>query len=141
STSATKALESRGFTVALSESNSDRPQGEVLAQSLAPGTQVDEGSEVRLTISKGQPKVQIPDLTGLSKATATAALKKRGLKVDVQEVDTTDPTQVGKVIDQSPGPNSDATKGDPVTIKIGKAPADSSNGGSTTPAPPTPPGQ
>jgi beta-lactam-binding protein with PASTA domain len=51
------------------------PAGAVVSQSPKPGTSLKEGSTVSVVPSLGKPSVSIPSLTGLTCATATAALQ------------------------------------------------------------------
>src|SRR5581483_10256509 len=55
-------LEQLGLTVVQRAQNSDRPQGEVLAQDPQPGTQVAKNSTVTLTVSSGTGQVTVPNV-------------------------------------------------------------------------------
>jgi beta-lactam-binding protein with PASTA domain len=133
--SAEKQLEARGFQVVIVEKESDQTEGQVLAQTPAGGTKVDEGSRVTLTVAKAKPKVTVPDVTGQDEASARAALEGRKLKVKVKHQDTTDQTQDGQVLDQNPASGTEVTEGDTVTIVVGQFAAD---GGTGLPPPPSP---
>ncbi|MFL5911888.1 MAG: PASTA domain-containing protein [Gaiellaceae bacterium] len=134
------ALEDAGFKVTVVKQESDQPKNQVISQDPAPNSTVDKGSRVTITISKGQPKVSVPDVRGLSKNDAKRQLEQAGFKVSVTERAVTDPTQEGNVVDQSPAPGSDEAKGSSVTITVGKAPPATggtpTTGDTTAPGPP-----
>jgi beta-lactam-binding protein with PASTA domain len=127
------ALQDAGFKVTVEKQESDQPKNQVISQNPAGNSTVDKGSRVTIVISKGQPKVQVPDVTGLSKNDAKSQLEQAGFKVKAVNQAVTDPSQDGVVISESPAPNSNQTKGSTVTITVGKAPP---NTGGTTTAPP-----
>jgi serine/threonine-protein kinase len=137
--SAEKALEARNLRVAVTEEASDKPKGEVIAQNPAPTTQVDEGSTVALTVSKGQDKVPLPDVTGRTVDEARAILEGAGFRVKVKDRDTGNPLEDGVVLEQQPGSSAgDQPKGSAVTIVVGRA---TGTGGGGTPPPPAGGGQ
>jgi beta-lactam-binding protein with PASTA domain len=129
-------LEDAGFKVTVQKQESDSPKNQVIAQDPPANTTVNKGSRVTITISKGQPKVDVPDETGEAKNAAKRALEQAGFKVTVTEKAVNDPTQEGMVIEQSPPGGSQQTKGSTVTITVGKAPP--STGGTPTTGESTP---
>lgn len=99
----------------------ERPQGTVLAQSPAPGTEVDEGSAVDLVVA-GSGGVVMPDLAGLTRAEAEAAVVAAGLVVE-RVIDVySDDVPAGQVADQTPVAGSTVTAGSPVTISVSLGP-------------------
>jgi serine/threonine-protein kinase len=102
--------------------NSDTvPSGSVMTESPAPGTSVDKGSTVTLTISLGKPQVQIPDESGKDPATAGADLKGLNLQVtQATEASNTEPS--GKVTRTSPAAGSNVATGSTVTIFVSSGP-------------------
>ena len=110
------------------------PEGTVLAISPAPGSRLRAGSEVVLTVASGQ--VQVPDVRGLSREEAVAALQQSGFSVGIQPRD--DPGAPDRVLDQSPV-NQLAGRGTAVVIVVSQLPAPPSPAPSASPAPsPTP---
>ncbi len=91
---------------------------------ISPGVGTPVAKEAQITLTIGQPpgSAKVPDLKGLSPSDAEAKLKEAGLTLNpsVQEVDTDDQDQVGKVISQTPQAGSDAQQGSSVSISIGK---------------------
>ena len=78
-----------------------------------------------LYVSKGPKESTIPDVTSLDEASATQTLEQSGFAVDVQEQDTTDPSQDGIVLSQDPPGGTKAKPGTTVTIVVGRLVDDS----------------
>jgi len=58
------------------------PDGEIIAQDPAPGTEIPRGGSISVVVSRGQPFVAVPgDLTGLPFSEASAKLAEVGLAV------------------------------------------------------------
>jgi len=115
---AQQALEAAGFGWSLDgDVDSDQPKGTIGAQN--PSGTAGRGSVISLQISRGN-LTGVPDVVGQNAAQAETALKQAGFKVRTQSEDTTDPTKVGIVLSQDPGPGSPAKPGDQITIVIGK---------------------
>jgi eukaryotic-like serine/threonine-protein kinase len=62
------------------------PAGTVIGQDPGGGEKTDKGNAVRITVSKGKPKVTVPDVVGRQQADAVAALTAAHLKVSVAHV-------------------------------------------------------
>jgi serine/threonine-protein kinase len=94
--------------------------GKVINSNPAAGVQVAERSNVDLTVGSGPAFVNVPALQGMSVADATALLKSQGLVLGKQtNQPTNDSTQVGKVVNSSPGPGQRVKGGSPVDIAVG----------------------
>ncbi|WP_457947360.1 Stk1 family PASTA domain-containing Ser/Thr kinase [Pseudarthrobacter sp. alpha12b] len=104
------------------------PAGIVITSNPAPGQSVGVGSSVELIVSTG--KVVVPELRGLGREEAEAALKERGLVPSVIEVENSQ-VEPGKVTDQSDPANAAVDQGKTITVVVAKAPA-------PPPPPPTP---
>ncbi|GAA1059392.1 transglycosylase domain-containing protein [Agromyces bracchium] len=125
---ARQAIEAAGFQFEQGpEVDSDQPKGMVAGTD--PSGQAGRGSLVRVLISNGK-VAGVPDVRGMDRDSAESTLEGAGFRVQVREEDTTDPSQDGVVISQSPDAGASAKAGDRVTIVVGKLSA----GG------PTPPG-
>jgi beta-lactam-binding protein with PASTA domain len=96
-------LRSLGLHWNLTTRSSERTRGTVLEQDPAPGSKVEKGVAVTLTISSGPSEVVVPDVTGLDAASARAQLADAGFDITVVDQPTSDPDQDGVVVDQSPG--------------------------------------
>jgi serine/threonine-protein kinase len=117
--SAEQLLTDAGLEPAIEETESDKPEDEVISQNPAAGFEVDKGSRVTVTVSKGIPTVSVPDVQGSNRRDAVAELRAAGLVATVHEQDVTDPAQDGVVIDQRPGVGTQLDKGKQVVIIIG----------------------
>ena len=125
---ATATLQDAGFKVSEVKQDSNQPKGQVISQSPSSGVSVAEGTRVTITVSRGIPKVSVPDVTGKSTVDATNTLKSAGFNVSVNEVEASK-DQVGKVISQSPAAGSQQDKGSTVTITVGKKKKSKKNNG------------
>jgi serine/threonine-protein kinase len=118
---AVQQIRGRGFVPSVEEIESKEPEGQVIRQSPSAGSQLPPGSTVSITVSKGEEKATIPNLIGKLRAEAVEAVRAAGLKPTVQEQETEVPSQVGRVTDQFPPPNSEVKPGSSVTLVVGKA--------------------
>jgi eukaryotic-like serine/threonine-protein kinase len=129
---AKSALEGRGFVVSRVDIQSDKAEGVVAAEDPPPGTPVDKGSTITLSVSKGPATTQVPDVRNQDQATAESLLTGAGLTPAVTFVPVTDPSQDGIVISQNPAANSDAKSGEVVIINVGQLQQGTPGGDTTT---------
>jgi serine/threonine-protein kinase len=125
---AKSTLEAAGLTVRAEEVFSDKvDKGDVVAQSPQPGTRVQKGAEVALSVSKGEEpaaNVKVPDLSGMTEDEARAALDKVGLDgVDLLAYSATVPK--GDVGAQAPAAGASVAPGTQVAFILSKGPAPS----------------
>jgi serine/threonine-protein kinase len=118
--SAAGSLQGAGFAVARRDVDSSQPKDTVIDQQPKGGGSAARGSTVTLYVSKGPKEATIPDVTSQDEASAQQTLEQSGFSVDVQEQDTTDPSQDGIVLDQDPVGGTKAKPGTTVTITVGK---------------------
>ncbi len=128
--------------------SSTQPAGTVLAQSPSTGTPVHAGEKVNLTIAKAPREVEVPNVVGAAEAAAAAALKHAGFTSRSEPRATSEQSQVGVVLEQSPAGGAHARKGATVTIVVGKlgtattTPTTTTGTTTTTTTPPaTPPAE
>lgn len=123
-TQAKAKLEKLGFVVVQAEIADKTAKGTVVSIDPAAGTTATAGSKITVSVSTGPATttVKMPDLSGLTPAQAAAALKEKGIQSQPQqtEVMVTDPTQVGKVVNQTPAAGSDVATDANVTVGVGK---------------------
>jgi serine/threonine-protein kinase len=112
---ATTNLQQLGFTVERAEGRSAAvPKGAVMAVAPAPSAGAQPyGSTVTITVSQGVPQVEVPDLKGMSKDEAVAALQAVGLKADTVTFVAGD-----KVFNQSPKKGEVVDQGTTVRILL-----------------------
>ncbi|MEY2442669.1 MAG: eukaryotic-like serine/threonine-protein kinase [bacterium] len=122
---ATQRLHNEGFKVGYVRDNSDKPRNTVVGQSPSGGSSVDEGSTVTLNISDGPLMQEVPNVVGLGRRAARRALTDAGF--EVQERRVPDGTvAIDRVIRQSPPGNSQAARGQTVTLDVSTGPAQGS---------------
>jgi serine/threonine-protein kinase len=100
--------------------DSDKPEGEVIKQSPTAGASIDEGSRVRLDVSKGPKPVGVPSVIGLSFESASSTLLGRGFAVSRIDVESDDPR--GTVVAQSPGAGTSQAPGTTIRLSVSKGP-------------------
>jgi serine/threonine-protein kinase len=101
-----------------SEVDSEKAAGTVLTQNPAPDTSVDEGTTVKLTVSKGN-LATVPNVVGKNLNTAVGMLSNAGFTPKVLFRDDGS-VQEGQVIEQNPAGNQQKQKGSTVTIVVAR---------------------
>ncbi|MEO3783857.1 PASTA domain-containing protein [Actinocorallia sp. B10E7] len=99
----------------------EHPPGLVLSTAPGSGTTVTAGSTVALVVSLEPDQVLVPDLTGLTAAEASAALRRTDLGVIRAVRETTDVPE-GRVAASSPAAGQPADPGSKVTVYVARAP-------------------
>ena len=97
--------------------SSDAPAGTITAQDPAPDTEVNIGSTVNITVSKGQEQGQVPNVVGLSQSDAESTLDAAGFAVVTTKASSTS-VPAGDVISQSPAAGTVMAAGASVTIQV-----------------------
>ena len=100
---------------------SQKPVGQVTAQTPKAGETAIEGSEVEVRVSKGAQEVEVPGVVGMSEANARTTLETAGFEVTSTEAPDDD-TPEGLVAAQSPEGGTKAAKGSTVAITISTGP-------------------
>jgi serine/threonine-protein kinase len=118
---ADQKLVALGFTVTrVPDPTSTRPEGEVLKQDPAQGTQLEAGKPVALTFSSPEEKV-VPDVAGQTAAAATKTLTQAGW--DVVEVPEPSATvEAGKVTRTDPPANGKLKIGQQIKLFTSSGP-------------------
>jgi serine/threonine-protein kinase len=117
---AKRAIRQAGFNVKVKKAYSDTvPAGKVISASPAPGTSLDRGGDVTITVSRGQQAIPAPKLTGLSESAAKQQLSAAGLQADVTRQESAAAPHT--VLAQDPAPGTPLHKGDTVKLTVAKA--------------------
>ncbi|WP_307783086.1 Stk1 family PASTA domain-containing Ser/Thr kinase [Streptomyces sp. MBT53] len=103
------------------EFSDDVPKGFVISTDPGAGTERHAGSAIALTVSKGS-AVDVPDVTGEDLDEAKSDLQDAGLTVKVSDTEVTSEYDAGQVAQQTPAGDSQAAKGDTVTLTLSKGP-------------------
>ena len=117
---ATTALEEAGLELNtdVEQVNDEAPAGEIISQNPAGGAQLSKGSKVRVTVSKGQKEVSVPDVSGMDRDRAVDMLSSMDFDVTVNSVDSELPeNQVLRVVEQG----QKLPKGSQVTLEVSNA--------------------
>jgi serine/threonine-protein kinase len=118
---ALNTLRKAGFQTDINEESSDTvKKGIVIGTTPQGGTLLGAGDRVTVDVSSGPPRFAVPNLIGLDQDAAETALEDKDLVPVVQEQESDQPE--GKVFQQDPAPNTQASKGDRVTITVSKGP-------------------
>jgi serine/threonine-protein kinase len=117
------ALSNLGLKVSSNTKDSPKDEGTVLSVDPEPGSTVDRGSAVTITVSSGN--VSVPDLTGKNKNDAVKILQNGShkLQVEVNE-EHSDSEEPGTVLSQNPEGGAKLSPGSTVTLTV----ADDSSG-------------
>jgi beta-lactam-binding protein with PASTA domain len=100
---------------------SDQPEGQVVAQDPKADATVREGSTVRLSVSKGQELIAVPDVLQQDEASARVELETNGFRVSVAS-EPSDDVEAGLVFAQDPEPGEEAQRGSTVEIVVSEGP-------------------
>ncbi|APT91604.1 serine/threonine protein kinase [Corynebacterium phocae] len=115
---AAKKLEAEGLELDSNikeENDSNAPAGEIIAQTPVGGSQLSQGSKVRVTISKGANKVRVARVQGMDLQDARNTLESQGLEVSFNLVDSEKPeNQVLSVSNQG----EEVREGQVVTLEV-----------------------
>ena len=117
---AVKALEELGLKFEVEEeSNKKVEAGVVFEQDVEEGTEVNKGSTVKIKISAGAKKVQVPSVIGSTEADAKSALSKAGFSVTVVYEEDKG-KEDGTVLKQSIDAGKEVVDGSSITITVNK---------------------
>jgi serine/threonine-protein kinase len=108
-------LEGRNLKIkrASEEYNKEIKKGIVISQDPQPGSELEEGKEVSVIISKGPKMVAVPDVSGLRSAEAAAKLTRAGFDTRNKE---------DQVISTEPDVGEEVPEGSKVTLVISEGP-------------------
>ncbi|MCR4599300.1 MAG: PASTA domain-containing protein [Acetatifactor sp.] len=104
-----------------SEYSNEVAEGNVISQSVAPGTTAHQGDKVNLVVSLGKKMVNMPYVVAKPEADAQSMLRDAELKVKV-EYDYSDSFLKGNVISQSVAKDTKLLVGTEVTIVVSMGP-------------------
>jgi eukaryotic-like serine/threonine-protein kinase len=134
---ATQQLETDGFTNlnTVQEASDSVPSAQVVRTDPPAGQTVPLDTKINIYVSTGAQKVQLPGEIGKTEADARADLEAKGFSVST--LNRIDDANIGKVVDQSPGPNTQVDPKSSVVLTIGIASTSPSTGTTSTTGPTT----
>jgi eukaryotic-like serine/threonine-protein kinase len=115
-------VEAEGLESDVTTQPSEAQEGTVFAQDPSAGTDVDEGSTVRLSVSGGPESTPVPNAVGLPESQARDRLVDAGFQVETRDVFAED--EPGTVVAQEPAAGAETAKGATVTINVSKGSAE-----------------
>ena len=120
---ARKALTDAGLALgAITDAYSeDVPQGQVISQSAASGSQLAHDSAIDVVLSKGREPLTVPSLNGMSADAAKSAIEGLGLVATPTEA-FSDTVAEGHVISQQTNEGTILHRGDTVAYTVSKGP-------------------
>ncbi len=121
------------------QTSAEQSPGTVIEQSPPAGSSLPAGGKVNLTVAQAPTEVAVPNVVGQNEAQASAALGKAGFTPQASTQTTTEASQVGIVLRQSPEAGHKSRKGATVTIAVGVLGPQTTPTTTTTPTPPATP--
>ncbi|HKR50925.1 MAG TPA: Stk1 family PASTA domain-containing Ser/Thr kinase [Pseudonocardiaceae bacterium] len=117
---AQRNITGNSLTVQIQEVDSTAPKGQVLKQNPDGGTAVKAGTQVVLTVSRGN-QLQMPDLRGQTRSQAANTLQRLGFNGTLRQVGVpvNDPDQVGIVVAQDVPAGTGFARDQTITITVG----------------------
>ncbi|MGH3870888.1 MAG: Stk1 family PASTA domain-containing Ser/Thr kinase [Pseudonocardiaceae bacterium] len=110
------------LTPQIQEVDSSVAKGQVLKQNPAGGTEVKAGTQVTLTVSRGN-RLPMPELRGQTPEQALSALRQLGWTGLLQRTNvvTSDPNLVGRILSQDVAAGSGFTPDQTINITVGQS--------------------
>ncbi|HEX8123512.1 MAG TPA: Stk1 family PASTA domain-containing Ser/Thr kinase [Solirubrobacteraceae bacterium] len=118
---AARTLRNEGFKPVAERVRNSRPDGEVIAQDPGPGTKLEVGEEVTLTVSSGPGLAGVPSVEGLTRKQARKRLTDAGFRVRERR-EPSDDVAEGKIVEAAPASGSQVEVGSVVTIVVSTGP-------------------
>ena len=117
---AVSALVSAGLEANVVRVNSLQPVDTVTATDPKAGTELIEGSTVRVNVSKGPRPITVPNVIGTAFESAESQLQGVGFAVAREDVD--DESDAGIVVGQTPAAGTQQPKGSVITLQVSSGP-------------------
>jgi eukaryotic-like serine/threonine-protein kinase len=115
---ATANLQNAGLNPSIIQVTNNKKSGTVIHQDPQPGTKVNDGSSVTLTVSQGPGSTTVPSVTGLPQKQAEQAIRQSGLKVGRIETETSNSVLAGSATRTDPGAGVSLPVNNAVTLFI-----------------------
>ncbi len=121
---AQKTLEAEGLKVGASDFvySDEYAEGEVIGTTPEAGSKVTKETEIRMQVSKGSQKIEVPYVVGESDGDAQAILKAENLVVNKVTYEYDENVAKGKVVSQSIKAGKKVEKGTKIDLVVSKGP-------------------
>lgn len=108
--------------------------GIVISQSIKPDTEITEGTEIKLVVSKGPASIALPDYNGLKVDEYTAILSQKNVKFEKKETSDTNGVKDGYVVrcSKKVGEKVNVKDSEKVTVYYAKAASSDGSSSSTS---------
>ena len=134
---ATKALQDAGLQVSTRSVESDKPEGEVVAQSRPGGQPVPQRTAVTLDVATAPSTATVPNnLQGLTYDQAVQLLQAAGL-TQVRREDVPSDQAAGTVVSTDPSSGTRIARDQQVTLRVSQGPRNGGGGGNNPTASPS----
>ena len=110
-----------GIQRAGEESSDTYAQGQIVSQSVEPGTLVEKNTTIKVTISSGVGEIDVPMVTGLDQQAAESKLTESGFAPNT-DFGYSESVASGTVMSQTPEAGTKAKKGDTVSLMVSRGP-------------------
>lgn len=114
--------------------DNEAANGIVISQSIEPDTEITEGTEIKLIVSKGPESIALPDYAGLKVDQYTAILSQRNVKFEKKETTDTNGVKDGYVVrcSKKVGETVNVKDSEKVTVYYAKSAAANSSSSSAS---------
>ena len=102
----------------LTENSTEIGADKVIRTEPPVGTKVEGGSKVRVYVSLGKAKAQVPNVSGMTQADATAAIKAAGFEVGTITPGNSATVKLDKVVSTTPVSGTELNAGDKVDLTV-----------------------
>lgn len=114
---ALKKMNDAGLSVSFTyESDANKPENEILKQSISSGSEVKKGTAVILTVNSAHQISQVPDIVGLDVEEAERMVKEAEFNLLIYAADEEHSHQEGKVTAQGPQAGLYAAQGEDIVV-------------------------
>jgi len=124
-TDAVHKIQDEGYVLGTTTESSEttQPEGTVIAETPAAGTQIKKGTEINITVAKPSNLVAVPNVMSMEASAAAAALTAAGL-VPAPYRDFNASTPAGRVFGQAPRAGQQVPRGTTIAlgVSLGAAP-------------------
>ncbi|WP_418968660.1 PASTA domain-containing protein [Alloscardovia omnicolens] len=119
-----KTLKKAGFTNIKHANNTDEyslsvPEGAIISISPKPGTRINHNTQITVILSRGLKTVVVPNVVGMSRGDALAALAQLKLTATVKE-EYSSTAPAGEVLSQSEKSGAELRWNDSITLTVSK---------------------
>jgi beta-lactam-binding protein with PASTA domain/tRNA A-37 threonylcarbamoyl transferase component Bud32 len=121
-TAAGETLTNAGLSFKPKYVTSNKPPGQVIAQSPAGGASTPSTTVVKLTVSSSQSTISVPNVVGFSQTNAGSTITSNNLTVGSQTSSCSQSVATGNIASQSPAASTQVQSGTPINLVVSNGP-------------------